>query len=100
MAATGAVTRRHPHAHVCETEREYLIELDVPDVDVGNIVAAYAPDGALQIRAPRVKPAHPPFTPIHAEAEACFGSDDAFELRRNYTPPPKRPEIPIGLGVN
>jgi hypothetical protein len=36
MAATGAVTRRHPHAHVCETEREYLIELDVPDVDVGT----------------------------------------------------------------
>ncbi len=70
MAATGAVTPSHPHVHVCAADREYLIELDVTDVDVDRIVAAYAPDGSLQIRAPRVKSPRP-LSLIHPEAEAC-----------------------------
>jgi len=71
MAATGVVTTGHPHVTACATEREVVIELDVPDVDVSRIACRYTRDGSLEIHAPRLRPKLEPLSLIHPEAEAC-----------------------------
>ena len=71
MAAPEGAPTAHPHAYVCAAEREYLIELDVRDVDVSRVVAAYTPDGSLAIRAPRLSRARRQPHFIHFGAEPC-----------------------------
>jgi hypothetical protein len=70
MAAPGALTPGHPHVHVSADVHEYLIELDVRDVDVEHIVAERTADGT-EIHVPRLQPATRPLRLIHPGAEAC-----------------------------
>jgi hypothetical protein len=70
MAASGALTPSRPHARVSAAVHEYLIELDVRDVDAEHIVAELTA-GGTEIHVPRVSTVTRPLRLIHPEAEAC-----------------------------
>jgi HSP20 family molecular chaperone IbpA len=59
-----------PHARVREGEGEYLIALDVSDVDPRQVNAVFR-HGTLEIHAARTSPRKHEFHLINPNAEAC-----------------------------